>query len=68
MDLERRVISNKRVYNDVLLSWLAGWLTEGINAIIFSLLTPSACKASIAYPEVRPILDQVCVKEKAREG
>ena len=26
MDLERRVISNKKVYNDVLLSWLAGWL------------------------------------------
>ena len=43
MDLGRRVISNKKVYNDVLLSWLAGWLTEGINAItsLSSLLLPA---------------------------
>ena len=43
MDLGRRVISNKKVYNDVLLSWLAGWLTEGINVItsLSSLLLPA---------------------------
>ena len=47
---------------------LVGWLADrGNKCYNLTLLTPSACKAPIAHPEVRPILDQACVKERRLE-
>ena len=39
----------------------------GILEVNHSCYLPSACKAPIAHPEVRPILDQACVKERRLE-
>lgn len=47
---------------------MVGWLADrGNKCYNLTLLTPSACKAPIAHPEVRPILDQACVKERRLE-